>query len=63
MAKVGPWHSTRPRDPNVYHDNSDCPKGQVIGAEYRRTGHRCRGRCPTCTKLERLSTVQHDWHG
>ena len=47
----------------MFHDNSDCSKGKAISAEYRRAGHRCRGRCPTCTKLDRRTTVQHDWRG
>jgi hypothetical protein len=52
MAKVAPWHSIRRYGPNVFHDNSDCPKGKDIGFEYRKAGHRCRVRCPTCNKLE-----------
>jgi hypothetical protein len=52
MAKVAPWYSIRQYGPNVFHDNTDCPKGKDIASEYRKAGHRCRARCPTCNKLE-----------
>ena len=28
MAKVSPYHSSDPTDPDVYHDHDDCPSGQ-----------------------------------
>jgi len=52
MTKVAPWHSIRRHGPNVFHDNSECPKGKDIESEFRKPGHRCRVRCPTCHKLE-----------
>jgi hypothetical protein len=51
MTLILPWHSSRTRDRNVYHDNDLCPAGNAIDSKYRKRGHRCRMRCPTCTKL------------
>lgn len=51
MAQTPPWHSIRQRDRNVFHDDDECPIGQEIDIKYRKMGHRCRTRCPTCTKL------------
>ncbi|HEV7364979.1 MAG TPA: hypothetical protein VGN76_03955 [Gemmatimonadales bacterium] len=51
MAQIQPWHSIRQRDGNVYHDDDQCPLGKGIDPKYRRSGHRCRKRCPTCAKL------------
>jgi hypothetical protein len=38
MAKVAPYHSISPSDPDVYHDHDDCPSGQQIPAHNRRSG-------------------------
>ena len=51
MAKVAPWYSIRQRDRNVFHDDDQCPDGDGIEAKYRKSGHRCRMRCPRCAKL------------
>jgi hypothetical protein len=51
MAQIPPWHSIRQRDRNVYHDDDQCPVGREIDIKYRKAGHRCRSRCPVCTKL------------
>ncbi len=51
MAQISPWYSIRQRDPNVYHDDDQCPAGKEIDQKYRKTGHRCRTRCPSCARL------------
>lgn len=51
MAQIPPWYSIRQRDRNVYHDDDQCPVGREIDSKYRKMGHRCRLRCPSCTKL------------
>jgi hypothetical protein len=51
MAQTHPWHSIRSNDKSVYHDNDQCPVGRAIEDKYRKTGHRCRKRCPTCARL------------
>jgi hypothetical protein len=51
MAQIPPWYSIRQRDRNVFHDDDQCPVGKEIDPKYRKTGHRCRTRCPACTKL------------
>jgi ssDNA-binding Zn-finger/Zn-ribbon topoisomerase 1 len=51
MAKVSPWYSIRQRDPNVFHDNDQCPKGALISQQFRKTGRRCRQQCPECARL------------
>lgn len=53
MTKVSPWYSIRRSDRNVFHDDNDCPDGNGIALQYRKSGHRCRTRCPRCAKLER----------
>lgn len=52
MTKVAPWHSIRHHNPNVFHDNTECPKGMDVAIEYRKMGHRCRARCRVCMKLD-----------
>lgn len=40
MSKVGNYYSNNPSDPDVYHDQSNCPSGQQIppvSADRRRT--------------------------
>ena len=51
MAQIPPWYSIRQRDGNVFHDDDRCPLGKVVDSKYRKAGHRCRPRCPTCAKL------------
>lgn len=36
--KVNPYHSSNPSDPDVYHDQNDCPSGQQIPASNRESG-------------------------
>jgi hypothetical protein len=51
MAQIPPWYSIRQRDRNVFHDDDQCPIGKEIDIKFRKPGHRCRMRCPTCAKL------------
>jgi hypothetical protein len=48
MAKVAPYHSSNPSDPDVYHDYSDCPTGQQIPAQNKVSGTGGNRRCKQC---------------
>jgi hypothetical protein len=63
MARIPPWHSIRQRDGNVYHDDDQCPVGKEIDSKYRKRGHRCRTRCPFCTKLGLAAQTLSGWSG
>jgi len=52
MAKVEPFHSTAPNDPNVHHNNSDCTEGNNIEPENKASGT---GGHPLCSHCARLS--------
>ena len=52
MAKVSPFHSSNPADPDVWHDESTCPPGKQI-PRYNRVpgkgyGHR---KCKKCIEI------------
>ena len=51
MAKVSPYHSSNPSDPDVYHDHDDCPTGQQIPARNRVAGTGGNRHCKQCTDL------------
>lgn len=51
MAKVAPYHSINPRDPDVYHDHDDCPNGQQIPPENLRSGTGGYPRCGSCERM------------
>jgi hypothetical protein len=51
MAKVLPYHSSDPDDPDVYHDHNDCPAGKQIPARNREPGTNDYRRCEHCEKL------------
>ena len=51
MAKVAPWHSTRPNDPAVYHDNTLCTEGNNIEPENKVSGTGGRPKCEHCARL------------
>ncbi len=51
MAKVSPFHSSRPNDRNVYHDNSSCTEGNNIEPRYKTPGTGGRPRCEHCSRL------------
>jgi hypothetical protein len=48
MAKVAPYHSTNPADPDVYHDYDDCPTGQQIPESNKESGTGGYRRCKQC---------------
>jgi hypothetical protein len=41
MAKVSPYHSSNPSDPDVYHDHDNCPTGQQIPPQNKMPGTGC----------------------
>jgi len=51
MAKVAPYHSSNPSDPDVYHDHDNCPTGQQIPAANRVAGTGGYRRCKQCTDM------------
>ena len=51
MAKVAPYHSSNPTDPDVYHDHNDCPSGSQIPDANLRPGTGGYRRCETCIKM------------
>lgn len=48
MAKVSPYYSINPSDPDVYHNYDDCPTGQQILPQNRRAGNGGYRRCEQC---------------
>ena len=51
MARTSPWHSIRPEDPKVYHDNTSCTEGNNIEDKNRRAGTDGRRQCDHCRRL------------
>ena len=54
MAKVAPYHTTKPEVPperDVYHDHDNCPDGKRILPQHRASGTGGRPRCKECIKL------------
>lgn len=51
MAKTSPWHSTRPDDKKVHHNNTSCTEGNNIEQKYRKDGT---GGHPLCKRCEDL---------
>lgn len=49
--KCPAYYSINPSDPDVYHDQSDCPSGQQIPQSNRRPGTNNKRRCERCVKL------------
>jgi len=52
MAKTTPWHSTRPDDNKVHHDETRCTEGNNIEARYRKSGT---GGFPKCARCRQIS--------
>ena len=48
MSKVPAYHTTEPETPEVYHDDSACPRGQSIKAEHLAYGTDGRRLCSWC---------------
>lgn len=51
VAKVSPYHSSNPTDPDVYHDHDDCPPGRQIPARNRVGGKGNNRRCEKCAAM------------
>jgi hypothetical protein len=55
MAKVAPYHTITPEKPygeqDVYHDQNNCPAGQLIEPQNRRSGTAGRPRCKDCISI------------
>lgn len=51
MGKVAPYHSSNPADPDVYHDQSECPSGQQIPAKNKLPGTGGNRKCEHCIKM------------
>jgi len=51
MAKVAAFHSVKPSDPKVYHDNDSCTEGNNIEKANKRTGTDNRPKCSHCARL------------
>lgn len=52
MAKVSPYHSSNPTDPDVYHDHDDCVSGKQIPARNRLSGTGGNRKCKICISLD-----------
>jgi hypothetical protein len=48
MARVAPYHSSNPKDPDVYHDDDQCPTGKQIPTHNKRSGTNGYRRCKQC---------------
>ena len=51
MARVDPWYSVKPNDPQVHHNNTNCNTGNNIERENRRSGTGNRPLCSECARL------------
>ncbi len=51
MAKVSPYHSSNPSDPDVYHDHDDCWSGKQIPPRNRLSGTGGYRKCEICVDL------------
>jgi hypothetical protein len=49
--KTQPFHSARPGDKQVYHDNTSCTEGNNIEDRYKRQGTAGRPLCQRCASL------------
>ena len=48
LSKVPTFHTTEPEDPEVYHDDDECPYGKNIKSEHRAYGTGGRDKCSWC---------------
>jgi hypothetical protein len=46
-----PWHSVKPSDPQVYHNNTLCTEGNNIERQNRRSGTDGRPLCRHCARI------------
>ena len=47
-----PYHSTDPKDPEVYHNHNDCPAGEQIPTGDRANGANDYPHCEQCKDLD-----------
>ncbi len=53
MSKVPPWHSIKPYEPFVYHDETECHTGNNVEPEFMIDGRGVgRRQCHRCHELE-----------
>lgn len=52
MPKVGNYYSIASTDPDVYHNYSDCPSGQNILPQNKRSGTGGFPRCGQCRRMD-----------
>jgi hypothetical protein len=50
-VKVAPYYSISPEDREVYHDKSNCPDGERIKPQNKRSGTGNRPYCKECPKV------------
>ena len=51
MARVSPFHSSNPADPDVYHDQGNCSRGKLIPPQNRLGGTGGYRKCKVCEDL------------
>jgi len=51
MAKVAPFHSIKPYEPQVYHNDTRCTEGNNIEPQNKRMGTGGRRLCDRCARL------------
>lgn len=51
MAKVAAFHSKRPDDKKVHHDNNSCTEGNNIESKWRESGTGGHPKCEHCQRL------------
>lgn len=49
--KVSPYHSSNSSDPDVYHDQDNCPSGQQIPSANRLSGTGGYSKCKHCQDM------------
>ncbi|MBC9926189.1 MULTISPECIES: hypothetical protein [unclassified Leucobacter] len=49
--KTNPYYSTNTQDPDVHHNQRDCPAGKAIPKENKKFGTNGYKLCKTCAKM------------
>jgi hypothetical protein len=57
MVKVAAYHSSKPSDPEVYHDEHDCPEGEKVPARHVASGTGGYRKCEHCAATDRSATA------
>ncbi|HEY9297676.1 MAG TPA: hypothetical protein VIQ31_15185 [Phormidium sp.] len=59
MAIVSPWHSIKEGTKKVFHNNTECTKGDDIEKKYRKQGEGIgRELCEYCSNLEKKAFIK-----